>query len=208
MTLYTAVGEVKLDKVDGRCKPIILYGQQEMEVSLREMIVWTSLTNAICNYEEIKVRQGIWEWKFDLLPNSFNDTLNRLVQRKLVVIGEGETIEIAMFHLLKDLYITPVKMTLWASIMGFFHFIKQGMSVREAIFVFRKKPITKIQKMILRMSRTSHDTIAKMLLTIWEREAQGAITYNEKQKTCFLNNALAEIKGLYCNGAIRLRCVD
>lgn len=120
-TLYTAIGrfERRKNKCGLSC-PVIVIGKQEYMVDMQEMVLWTSLNWRILRknemeevYRELSLKNG------SIVERSYQECVDRLLIRGLVVSGSGETEYDALYDLLGSLYIIPSDGNLFLRIFSF-----------------------------------------------------------------------------------------
>lgn len=121
-TLYTAVGhfERKTDS-RGRSFPIITLSGKEYMTDIQEMIVWTSLNWRIANKKEALTLCLKTVPNADcIIKRTWEDCIDRLLLRGLLVSGDGETEYDALYDLLGTLYIIPASRNFPLRLLSFF----------------------------------------------------------------------------------------
>ena len=89
--------------------PSVVVGNNECLLDTQELIIWASLSWRFLKLEEIgkyyEKEASVFGYTND---RSWQDCLNRLMVRGLVVSGSGETDYDALYDLLNPLYIIPL----------------------------------------------------------------------------------------------------
>lgn len=166
MKLYTAVGRFqKKGCAGGLSCPVIFAGQQEYGVNLQEMMLWTILNCRILEAHEIGEL-----YRFKALEvgygthRSWEDCLNRLHQRGLVVSGSGETGEDALYNLLSCLYVIPISNSTLLRLITFLKLtLINGKSFTVAKRVFNRHPMTDCEKQVYELSRQALLSTAEII---------------------------------------------
>jgi len=109
-TLYTSVGRIKTKgHLNGLTCPVIMLGEKECMVDLQEMILWSVLSWDIVRESQLESMYREKEEQVGYRASrSFEQCLQRMKQRGLVVSGSGETEEDALYQLLSCLYVIPL----------------------------------------------------------------------------------------------------
>lgn len=166
MKLYTAVGRFqKKGCAGGISCPVIFAGQQEYSVDLQEMMLWTILNCRILEAHEIGelYRSKALEVGYDT-HRSWEDCLNRLHQRGLVVSGSGETGEDALYNLLSCLYVIPISNSTLLRLITFLKLtLVNGKSFTVAKRVFHRQPMTDCEKQVYELSRQALLSTAEII---------------------------------------------
>ncbi len=108
--LYTAVGrfESRTDHSGHSC-PVIHLGSREYLADLQEMAVWASLNWRIARPDEMETYYKPYISGLEhSTSRSFPDCVDRLLLRRLLVCGSGQTEYDALYDLLSSLYVLPV----------------------------------------------------------------------------------------------------
>ena len=89
--------------------PLVVLDGEEKALSQVEFILWTSLHWNVLNKETLKAEFDRRMRKYNLsLDVSFEQTLNRLKTRELIV-GKSDYLAVdALYNLVKDLYVVPL----------------------------------------------------------------------------------------------------
>lgn len=166
MKLYTAVGRFQKKGCAGRLScPVIFAGQQEYGVDLQEMMLWTILNCRILEAHEIGdlYRFKALEVGYGI-HRSWEDCLNRLHQRGLVVSGSGETGEDALYNLLSCLYVIPISNSTLLRLITFLKLtLINGKSFTVAKRVFNRHPMTDCEEQVYELSRQALLSTAEII---------------------------------------------
>lgn len=181
MKLYTAVGRFqKKGCAGGMSYPVIFSGQQEYRVDLQEMMLWTILNYRILEAHEIGelYHSKTLEVGYDT-HRSWENCLNRLHQRGLVVSGTGETGEDALYNLLSCLYVVPISNSTLLRLATFLKLtLVNGKSFSAAKRVFEHHPMTACEKQVYELSRQALLSTAEIIKCV-DKKADN-LTTNER----------------------------
>ena len=105
--LYTAVGRYEIKEECGRKQPVVTVNMKEAVLSIEEMLLWSVLVWNILKKDGAKVVFAEKAKRAGVDPERFEDILQRLQVRHLVVSAEAEKGDIALYKLLANLYVVP-----------------------------------------------------------------------------------------------------
>ena len=111
LTLYTGIGHLTIQRTrNGKRLPVILMNQQEYALTEPELLLWSLLAFQILTQEELTTYFST-EMKRQNLSDTpdFSHYLRRLLLRGIVAEGTGVTAVDALYRLLSQMHITPVK---------------------------------------------------------------------------------------------------
>lgn len=111
MTFYAAVGSYRIKTEDGHKVPYILKLGKLHPISIPEFVIWSTLLWEVMTYDELEkfYQQQIGELKGK--APAFNEMLNMLVRRKLIVRGIGYTGRDALYNMLSDAFVIPFRIS-------------------------------------------------------------------------------------------------
>lgn len=168
--LYTAVGRYELRKDEnGMKQPIVTVNMKEAALSFEEMMLWTSLmwnittkAEACKLYKEKAARAG-------KDPERFHAVLERMIIRHLVVAAEAEKGDEALYKLLANLYVIPLRSSLLLKVKAFCRLaFLEHVPVRVAGVIFRPEHYTEMEEKVLRLASQTHLSCAEILKCIEE----------------------------------------
>lgn len=164
--LYTALGQYKLTTDDtGRGIPTVYRKGQEYCLDICEMVIWSTL---LWNIETQSSLEQLFVLKIKEAgvqnPTDFNACLNRLEQRGLIIFGEGIDVEGSLYNLLADLYIVPLKISLFAKTATFFYLLFRGRPFSLSAKSFRSTELNSDEKKLLYLSRQLPLTVADIIM--------------------------------------------
>lgn len=108
-TLYTAIGRFEQRTNGcGRSCPVIILSGKEYMVDMQEMVLWTSLNWRIVKKEDIATLclKTIPDTSYPV-SRSWEDCIERMLLRGLIISGSGSTEYDALYDLLAPVYIIP-----------------------------------------------------------------------------------------------------
>jgi hypothetical protein len=165
-TLYTATGrfETRIDD-EGRKYPVIILGNIDHTLELREMILWVRLNWRILEQPRIKelYESGLAEAEI-CSDADFKGDLNRLIRRGVIVSGSGETGADALDNLLGSLYIVPVTANALQKAAAFLKMLLLDHTpFRTAVSVFYSGRLTELERQILILARQATLSTAQLI---------------------------------------------
>lgn len=112
MTFYAAVGRYRIENRDGHKVPYIQKLGKLYPVSIPEFVIWSTLLWEVMSYDELKQQYESLAADFDSRLPGFDELLNMLLKRKLIVRGLGYTGMDALFNMLSDAFVIPYVISL------------------------------------------------------------------------------------------------
>jgi len=107
MTFYAAVGSYRIKEHDGHKVPYIQKLGKLYPISIPEFAVWSSLLWEVMTYDELKKQYDGMVRDLEIQIPGFDELLDMLLKRKLIVRGLGYTGADALFNLLSDAFVVP-----------------------------------------------------------------------------------------------------
>jgi len=138
VTYYMALGRLTNSFV-AEGVPVIIHQNEKHELSVPDFIIWTSLSWNIYSYEDLKkvFEQRCKERKF--IPDfEFDYYLQSLEYRNLIKSGKGCTAITALYSLMLDLYIRPIKCSFLGKVVVFIGLLLNQIPIKTAKSVFDK----------------------------------------------------------------------
>lgn len=163
---YTAIGKfIHPSEGKGNLNPSVVVGGKECLLDPQELIIWASLNWRFLKLEEIGKYYEKETSEFGYTnERSWQNCLDRLMVRGLVVCGSGETDYDALYDLLNPLYIIPLTGNVTARILTY---IKMTMihhtPKAEAKTLLRKDKKTKKEKHLMNLVRQALLTIGELV---------------------------------------------
>ena len=177
ITLYTAVGryELRKNKNDEK-QPIVTVDQNEMALSIEELLLWSCLMWGILTKEEAKTYFLKKAERVDVSQERFDAVLQRLEVRQLVVSAQAEKGDIALYRLLANLYVIPLESSFMVKVQAFFRFIFfEKLPLTVAKNVFQKENYTEMERRVLHLARKARLSCAEILACIANDEIDTSI---------------------------------
>ena len=167
--LYTAVGRYRVSKENGIRHPIVTVNMKDAELSMEEMILWSCLMwNIVTKSEAIELYKKRTEGT-GMDAARFDAVLERLIVRHLVVSAEAEKGDEALYKLLANLYVVPMKSSFLIKTQAFCRLVfSEHVPMRIAAIVFRPERYTKMEKKVLHLAKQTHLSCAEILKCIEE----------------------------------------
>ena len=109
MTFYAAAGSYQIRSEDGKNMPYIMRLGKLQPVSIPEFSLWSMLLWDVLTYEELRKKFYDKMEETEIEPSSFDKSLEMLVKRKLIIKGVGYTAADALYNMLSDTYVIPLR---------------------------------------------------------------------------------------------------
>lgn len=185
--LYTAVGRFE-HRTNGcrRSYPVIILGGKEYMVDIQEMMIWTCLNWRITRFEEIGILYaGITPASGSIAKRSWEECVERLLMRGLLVCGKGETEYDALYDLLSSMYIIPTDGSKALRIISFLKLILfNHVPYSSAKKLFQKDQRTKSEKQVMALARQALFSTAELIRCV-------------EKDLCFFPTEESILEGIY-----------
>ena len=165
-TYYTAVGHFRRRSSGlGRSCPVIIINEQEYNVDIQEMALWTALNWRLLDFPQVEAEYN----KLDqdcAIPTlrTLENCLGRLCTRGLVASGTGETDFEALYDLLGGLYVSPLSERLPLRLAAFLKLtVLKGIPVSKARELFRKDQPSEEEAQVMALSRQALLSTAELI---------------------------------------------
>lgn len=109
MTFYAAAGSYQIRSEDGKNMPYIMRLGKLQPVSIPEFSLWSMLLWDVLTYEELRKKFYDKMEETEIEPSSFDKSLEMLVKSKLIIKGVGYTGADALYNMLSDTYVIPLR---------------------------------------------------------------------------------------------------
>jgi len=165
---YTAVGRYDLKRNRrGMLQPVVTVNNEEKEVSIDEMILWSILMWDIKWGVKVKTVYTYTSENAGRDPKNFEKILKRLIARGLIVCSDGEREDIAIFNLIKDLKVVPIRSSMGAKMWTFINMVfKEHLSIANAWDVFGKEEYSDMAKRVLQITKKESKSVTDILKVI------------------------------------------
>ena len=107
MSFYSAVGSYRIKNTDGHKVPYIQRLGKLHLISIPEFVIWSTLLWEVMTYDELKTHYESQMQMLDGDKPDFDQLLNMLIKRKLVMKGIGYTGQDALYNMLADAFVIP-----------------------------------------------------------------------------------------------------
>lgn len=165
VTYYTALGRMITKTENGVKIPIIMIEDTEYHMSIDELIIWGALQWSFLDKEAIEKEYGRRKAKYRIFNDtSFEQTLNRLEVRGLVVSGTDYLAGDALYGLIGTLKIRPVRISTVERLKSasYLYFIK-GISLKKCYMAYFGTKITPNERNVLKLSRRVGITASEII---------------------------------------------
>lgn len=168
--LYTAVGRFELQKDgNGRKQPIVIVNQKESALSREEMVLWSCLMWNIMTKEEVGESYEKKALQVGMKPSRFEAVLQRMETRHLIISAEAEKGDSALYRLLANLYIVPIRSSFFVKVQAFLRLLfLEGVPFSTAKILFRSEQHTDMERKVLHLASQTYLSCAEILKCIAE----------------------------------------
>ena len=153
MTFYAAAGSYQIRTEDGKDMPYIMRLGKLQPVSIPEFSIWSMLLWDVLTHDELRKKyfEKMEDVKLD--PSGFEKELEMLVKRKLVIKGVGYTGADALYNMLYDTYIIPLRGVQGTRrLLNIAKLLRQGkVSFFEAIYLLQPDKGTEAEQRIMKL---------------------------------------------------------
>ena len=165
--LYTAVGRYEIKEECGRKQPVVTVNMKEAVLSIEEMLLWSVLVWNILKKDEAKAVFAEKAKRAGVDPERFEDVLQRVQVRHLVVSAEAEKGDVALYKLLANLYVVPISSSFWTKIKVFCKLLfREKVPFSVAKIVFEQEEYTEMEGKVLHLARQNVLSCAEILKCI------------------------------------------
>ncbi len=165
-TLYTAVG--RFERRTNGCRrycPVIILGGKEYMVDIQEMVIWSCLNWRLARMEEIgRFYRKAFPEEREIVNRSWEDCVERLLTRGLLVCGKGDTEYDALYDLLSSMYIIPTDGSGFLRALSFLKLtLINHVPFRTARRLFHKDRRTEHEKQVMALARQALLSTAELI---------------------------------------------
>lgn len=224
MTFYAAVGSYRIKTEDGHKVPYIQKLGKLHPISIPEFMIWSTLLWEVMTYDELEkfYRQQIGDLKGK--APAFDEMLNMLIKRKLVIRGIGYTGRDALYNMLSDAFVIPYRISGGKKMLNVLRLWCGGkISLMEAHKIMKTCSSTKAENRIMDLVEqaplstseiircfergvTDVSTTEKVIAGIYPDSVQATIANEEFMSPCS-GQVLEAISNLYLNREVILETV-
>lgn len=165
-TYYTALGHFRRRTTGlGRSYPVIIINQQEYDVDIQEMALWTALNWRLLDFPQVRAEYEKLEQDC-VIPalRTLENCLGRLCTRGLVASGTGGTDFEALYDLLGGLYVIPLSESLPLRLAAFLKLtVLKGVPISKARELFQKDRPSEEEAQVMALSRQALLSTAELI---------------------------------------------
>ena len=165
-TYYTALGHFRRRITGlGRSYPVIIINQQEYDVDIQEMALWTALNWRLLDFPQVRAEYEKLEQDC-VIPalRTLENCLGRLCTRGLVASGTGGTDFEALYDLLGGLYVSPLSESLPLRLAAFLKLtVLKGVPIFKARELFQKDRPSEEEAQVMALSRQALLSTAELI---------------------------------------------
>lgn len=153
MTFYAAAGSYQIKSEDGKNMPYIMRLGKLQPVSIPEFSIWSMLLWDVMTYEELRKKYYEKLEDTELDPGTFDKCLEMLVKRKLIIKGVGYTGADALYNMLSDTYVIPLRGIQGSRrIVNVAKLLKQKkVTFFEAVYLLQPEKTTDAERRIMKL---------------------------------------------------------
>ena len=165
-TYYTALGHFRRRTTGlGRSYPVIIINQQEYDVDIQEMALWTALNWRLLDFPQVRAEYEKLEQDC-VIParRTLENCLGRLCTRGLVASGTGGTDFETLYDLLGGLYVSPLSESLPLRLAAFLKLtLLKGVPIFKARELFQKDRPSEEEAQVMALSRQALLSTAELI---------------------------------------------
>ena len=165
-TYYTALGHFRRRTTGlGRSYPVIIINQQEYDVDIQEMALWTALNWRLLDFPQVRAEYEKLEQDC-VIParRTLENCLGRLCTRGLVASGTGGIDFEALYDLLGGLYVSPLSESLPLRLAAFLKLTAlKGVPISKARELFQKDRPSEEEAQVMALSRQALLSTAELI---------------------------------------------
>lgn len=165
VTYLTALGRLITKEENGTQIPVVVIGSEEYHLDADELMVWSSLHWNFLNQSDLE-KEYLSRRNQARIYNdvSFEYLVQRLKVRKLIAECTDYLAADALYGLLSELRIRPVRFGIWDRIRSccYLYFVK-GVPVRVCIDGYFGTAITPNERKVLQLSKSTGVTAAEII---------------------------------------------
>ena len=161
--LYTAVGTLKLNN---HGFPTVVSIDREYGLTTLELVLWSCLSFRILTYDEL--RKEFFEKERDLHilgEEEFDQYLNRLLQRKLIVCGEDYVGVDALYALIGHLHLQAVPNGIPVKLLTFVKLLfSRKVPMKTALCIFHSVRLDPLESQVMQLLKNQDLSAAEIIL--------------------------------------------
>ena len=165
-TYYTAVGHFRR-RINGlgRSCPVIIINEQEYNVDIQEMALWTTLNWRLLDFPQAEAEYNKLNQDCTIPAlRTLENCLGRLCTRGLVASGTGRTDFEALYDLLGGLYVSPLSENLLRRLAAFLKLtVLRGIPASQARKLFQKDQPSEEEAQVMALSRQALLSTAELV---------------------------------------------
>ena len=165
MTFYAAAGSYHIREENGKKMPYIMQLGKLQPVSIPEFYVWSMLLWEVMTYDELRRKFIDRLDRTDLSLDTMENALNMLVKRKLILTGVGYTGLDAIYNMLSDVFIHPVR-GLYGTrrLTNIAKLLKNGkITVCDAIYLLQPDRASEGERRIMKLIRQTPLNVGELV---------------------------------------------
>lgn len=167
LTIFTAIGNLSLEKIDsGKRIPFVRVDPQDCyAVCPHELILWSGLAFRIMTKNELQEYYNLATARQELPGKpDFDYILRRLLVRGIVVEGTGRTAVDALYRLLGQLRILPVKDRFHVRLFACIKLWLRGqLPLRRFLHYMQRPQNTPMEALLLKLVSESSFSVAQLI---------------------------------------------
>jgi hypothetical protein len=192
-TFYTAVGRFERRNGENGQYPVVIVNGKEHMVELSEMMLWTCCNWRIHEFPKLYESYSRMAREAGVDANEgFEDYVERMLRRGLIMSGAGETGADALYDLMSNRYVIPVTSGIFVKVRAFLKliFIRRLPFIKAKV-VFRKETLSDREKRVVDLARQTQLSTAELIKCVEtgvydlssDEKVMDAI-YNDDVTTC------------------------
>jgi len=152
MTFYAAVGCYRIRNEEGHSVPYIQKLGKLHLLSIPEFVIWSTLLWEVMTYPELEKHYNEQIKELPAKTPGFDELLELMIKRKLIVKGVGYTGRDALYNMLSDAFVVPFRMRGGRKLLTALRLMAKGrISLSDVLAVMKEKPVTNAEDRVIRL---------------------------------------------------------
>lgn len=152
ITFYAAIGCYRIVNEDGQKAAYIQKLGKYHKISVPEFAVWSALLWQVMTYEELKAAY------YEIMTHQsgpvmdFDELLQNLLQRKLILSGVGYTGVDALYRMLADAFVVPYRISAPRKAFGMIRLLVKGkLPITGALQAMKERKLTSNESRVVNL---------------------------------------------------------
>ena len=164
ITFYAAIGCYRIVNEDGQKAAYIQKLGKYHKISVPEFAVWSALLWQVMTYEELKAAY------YEIMTHQsgpvmdFDELLQNLLQRKLILSGVGYTGVDALYRMLTDAFVVPYRISAPRKAFGMIRLLVKGkLPITGALQAMKERKLTSNESRVVNLVEQTPLSTAELI---------------------------------------------